>query len=193
MRRIIAAIAIVFALSLSNQSALAHIGEAVEIDPSHCIVEPRSVDSLLPLLPEGTPPPREPQEEFVAPEGEPVDAETTEAVASFVYETSACLLTGNLLASFALQTDAYISATFGRIGATEETLEGMAASTGSATNASSIVTINDIVILEDERIGVAVTEVLDMGGLVETFVMYYYLVEHEESYLMDDYVLVAVT
>ena len=75
------------------------------------------------------------------------------------------------------------------MGMTQELLESLAQGSGTAAESTSVITINDIIVLEDERIGVSVSEELDQGGKPQLFEMFYYLVEHENSYLMDDYVL----
>ncbi len=196
MRRLIVCAAFAAAL-LMGPSVVAQVGEAVSIDSALCVVEPMSVDDLVALIPTGTPAPRtNTGADFVPPTGTPADAETATAVSEFVYELSACNQAGNILAVFALQSDAYTKGTLSRMGMTEAQVQQLVG-TGDPVNTGNqnVTTINDIVVLDDGRIGVAVTEVVtNPSGLVETFDMYYTLVESETAgqYLLDEYVLVSV-
>lgn len=194
MRRFVLAATIVAISMMMRTSAMAQMGEPVAIDSAWCVVEPLTTEEVVALLPGGTPVPRGDPAEFVPPMGTPADEETTAGVVEFVHQLSACTQAGNFLAIFALQTDAYTSATLGRMGYAADQLEGMlgAASAGDSGN-STVTTINDVVVLEDGRIGVSVTEeVTDPTGMVETFELYEYLVESDGNYLLDDYVLISV-
>jgi hypothetical protein len=194
MRRFFVAATILAISMMTGPSVLAQVGQPVTIDSAWCVVEPLTTEEVVALLPGGTPVPRADPAESVPPTGTPADAETTASVVEFVHQLSACTQAGNFLAIFALQTDAYTSATLGRMGYAADQLEGMlgAASAGDS-GISTVTTINDVVVLDDGRIGVSATEeVTDPTGMVETFELYEYLVESDGSYLLDDYVLISV-
>jgi hypothetical protein len=194
MRRFFVAATIVAISMMTGTSVLAQVGDPVTIDSAWCVVEPLTTEEVVSLLPSGTPVPRADPAEFVPPMGTAADEETTAGVVEFVHQLSACTQVGNFLAIFALQTDAYTLATLGRMGYAADELEAMlgAASAGDSGN-STVTTINDVVVLEDGRIGVSVAEeVTSPTGMVETFELYEYLVESDGSYLLDDYVLISV-
>ncbi len=196
MRRILVLIASMAVLLLPGPVAMAHVGEAVVIDSALCTVKPRTVEELIALLPIGTPvPPSDPTSTtaFVPPAGDAIDAKAAAAVEAFVYEVSACLQRGDLLATFALQTDAYIARTFARRGFTEEQLRSLVQPQPASEGTTTTLTINDMRVLKDKRVGVLVAEELSQGGMVQNAGYYYYLVEEQGHYLIDDYVLVSTS
>lgn len=64
---------------------------------------------------------------------------------------------------------------------------------GGDTGTATTTTINDVVMLEDGRIGVSVTEEVANPGPTDVFDMYYFLVQGDDgSLLLDDYELISV-
>lgn len=157
-------------------------------DPAGCLVEPRSIDSLVALL--GTPesdasmPEDEsvPASEFVAPSGEPADAEVVAGVTATMEELFACSNGGDYLRVFALYSDDFIGQELFLGEVTEQELAFLATPVASPPATRESVAVQGVIALDDGRVGAFVDTRSPDGDATSTFAFF---VERHGRYLVD--------
>jgi ketosteroid isomerase-like protein len=167
-------------------------------DPAACLVEPRTIDDLYGLL--GTPVPvsvqEEPSEsspasdptEVSLPAGEPADSAAVTAITATIVEAYACFNAGDYLAAFAHYSDDALQR-FTEQGPFTEDIAAFFLATPEPFPEdfrSSVLTVRDVRMLADGRIG-ALVDTNDPTSPPEgTDVDFVVFVEQEGRYLIDE-------
>ena len=173
------------------QDATPHADDLVTPDPAECMVEPRSLESLLAIRATndaGTPLAAPPSTLFATPgiqmpESEPADQETTEAVTGTIRELVACENAGDLRRMFALYTDNVLIEFETRDPLTEEERIAQFGGTPEARppEAFSSFRVTEVRVLPNGEV-VAVTDRRSSFG---TGTLVYVLVQKDDRYLVD--------
>jgi ketosteroid isomerase-like protein len=173
-------------------------------DPSECRVEPRSLAEIVQTAatPTGGPGPgsgtatpvtvRELDgDDFVAPEGEPADAETAAAVTATLREFFACFNAGDLPRLFGLYSDDFIRRDFA--GASEEELAFLAEAPAAAPmdQRVTLVAVRDVQVLDDGRVGAFVDLIDPTSNQPAGETDFFYLMEEDDRYKIDGFAVVS--
>ena len=181
----------VFAPVASAQDATP-ANNLVTPDPAGCLVEPRTIEALTGFLATPSAVEATPQqamatpETFVAPVGEPADAETVAGVTATAHELFACYNANAYLQVFGLFTDEYLARSFAEEGMTEEALGyfSMPADVRPPEERESV-GVQEVQVLADGRVG-AFLEVRNPEAGDATFMDYTIFVEQDGRYVIDD-------
>lgn len=167
--------------------------DLVTPDPADCLVEPRTVENMQSFV--GTPaasPAASAQAtpwDAVGNEGVPADDESVDAVNAFAYDLYACYNANSFRQVYALYTDDYLAREFPAEGISPEALELFATPIPpQAADARISITVRDVKMLDDGRIGFFIVSRDPLGDGSEVAV-YYILVEQDGRYLVDDQIL----
>ncbi|MBA2470499.1 MAG: hypothetical protein H0V37_13930 [Chloroflexia bacterium] len=153
-------------------------GEFVTPDPSACLIEPRSLDSVVALL--GAPVTGSPATPAMET-GSAADADVVATVTALAQESVACFNAGNFLAQFAFYTDDALVALIPP-GLTADDLTGFLGAPPEPlpAEARESVMVRDVVILPDGQ----VTAYFVLRNLEGTFTTFVTLEEQGDGYVI---------
>lgn len=155
-----------------------------------CTVEPVSFEDLSQTLATPAAEPAAPEASptaVTAPEGDPADATTTEAVRETISELTACLNAGQLLSSLALYSDGFLQSAFSEIEITQEMFDEQLTTVDPRPEGEQVLlySFDDVVMTDDGRAAVVVVgdDLANEGPPSATL---FYLVEEGDRWLVDD-------
>lgn len=166
------------------------------VDPATCTVEPLSPEELQTLAaselvisaPAASPVAHDVP--FAAPDGEPADPETTEAVTAVIRESWACLNAGDWARFFALLTEQEVRQNFAPQDITGLTAQPPAPAPPDQQTA--VFAVLDVERLPDGRVGAFV--VVDTAGdPLPVEINYQIAAETDDGWTLDDYICFSET
>jgi hypothetical protein len=157
-------------------------------DPAECTVAPRTVDELKAYLANpGTPAATPDPATFTVPTGDPASDEQVAGVTATINELNACVNANAFLRMFALYSDGYLARSITGEDLNPDALAYFATPVApQAADKRMSYQVQDIMVLDDGRIGAVIVTFSPYGGTYTSEWMAF--VEQDGRYLMDEIV-----